>query len=164
MLTSYTNSILPGNYIDIYLSTKETDKALVGKLLENVKILAVKTSEGLNVFEDSTDARTPHVIIFSLPEEYHLLLRKINAINSYSIASAESKFSRIEIIPVPGACAFVNALIASGLSSKEFAFIGFLFHKIKYCYDLYNQNHWHTIFKIPMLCLMSKSLHTKPNP
>lgn len=32
----------------------------------------------------------------------------------------------IEIIPVPGACAFVNALIASGLSSKEFAFIGFL--------------------------------------
>ena len=32
----------------------------------------------------------------------------------------------IEIIPIPGACAFVNALIASGLSSKEFAFIGFL--------------------------------------
>ena len=32
----------------------------------------------------------------------------------------------IEIIPIPGACAFVNALIASGLSSKEFCFIGFL--------------------------------------
>ena len=32
----------------------------------------------------------------------------------------------IEIIPIPGACAFVNALIASGLSSKEFLFIGFL--------------------------------------
>ena len=32
----------------------------------------------------------------------------------------------IEIIPIPGACAFVNALIASGLSSKEFSFIGFL--------------------------------------
>ena len=34
--------------------------------------------------------------------------------------------NRIEIIPVPGACAFVNALIASGLSSREFVFIGFL--------------------------------------
>ena len=34
--------------------------------------------------------------------------------------------NNIEIIPIPGACAFVNALIASGLSSKEFAFIGFL--------------------------------------
>ena len=34
--------------------------------------------------------------------------------------------NNIEIIPIPGACAFVNALIASGLSSKEFCFIGFL--------------------------------------
>ena len=32
----------------------------------------------------------------------------------------------IEIIPIPGACAFVNALIASGFSTKEFIFIGFL--------------------------------------
>ena len=32
----------------------------------------------------------------------------------------------IEIVPIPGACAFVNALIASGLNTKEFCFIGFL--------------------------------------
>lgn len=32
----------------------------------------------------------------------------------------------IEIIPVPGACALINALIASGLNTKEFAFYGFL--------------------------------------
>ena len=32
----------------------------------------------------------------------------------------------INIIPIPGACAFINALIASGLSCKEFAFYGFL--------------------------------------
>lgn len=34
--------------------------------------------------------------------------------------------NNIEIIPVPGACAFVNALIASGFSTREFSFIGFL--------------------------------------
>lgn len=34
--------------------------------------------------------------------------------------------NRIEIIPIPGACAFVNALIASGFSTREFCFIGFL--------------------------------------
>ena len=34
--------------------------------------------------------------------------------------------SNIEIIPVPGACAAVNALIASGMNTKEFIFIGFL--------------------------------------
>ena len=33
---------------------------------------------------------------------------------------------KIEVIPIPGACAFVNALIASGLNTKEFTFLGFL--------------------------------------
>lgn len=32
----------------------------------------------------------------------------------------------IEVIPIPGACAMVNALIASGIDTKEFCFLGFL--------------------------------------
>ena len=32
----------------------------------------------------------------------------------------------IKVIPIPGACAMVNALIASGIDTKEFAFLGFL--------------------------------------
>ncbi len=34
--------------------------------------------------------------------------------------------NNIEIVPIPGCVAFVNALIASGFSTKEFEFIGFL--------------------------------------
>ena len=34
--------------------------------------------------------------------------------------------NNIEIIPIPGACALINALISSGISTKEFVFIGFL--------------------------------------
>lgn len=34
--------------------------------------------------------------------------------------------NNIEVIPIPGACAAINALIASGLDTKEFAFMGFL--------------------------------------
>lgn len=33
---------------------------------------------------------------------------------------------QIEVIPIPGACALINALIASGLGTKEFVFYGFL--------------------------------------
>ena len=33
---------------------------------------------------------------------------------------------KIEIIPIPGACAMINALISSGISTKEFVFFGFL--------------------------------------
>lgn len=34
--------------------------------------------------------------------------------------------NNIEIIPIPGACALINALIPSGLNTKQFAFYGFL--------------------------------------
>ena len=34
--------------------------------------------------------------------------------------------NNIEIIPIPGACALINALIASGMDTKEFVFYGFL--------------------------------------
>ena len=34
--------------------------------------------------------------------------------------------NNIEVIPIPGACALVNALIVSGLNTKEFLFLGFL--------------------------------------
>ena len=34
--------------------------------------------------------------------------------------------NNIKIVPIPGACAMINALIASGLNTKEFAFYGFL--------------------------------------
>ena len=34
--------------------------------------------------------------------------------------------NKVKIVPIPGACAFVNALIASGMEGKEFSFLGFL--------------------------------------
>lgn len=34
--------------------------------------------------------------------------------------------SNIKIVPIPGACAFVNALIISGINTKTFTFYGFL--------------------------------------
>ena len=38
----------------------------------------------------------------------------------------EAVRNQIEIVPIPGACALINALISSGLNTKEFAFYGFL--------------------------------------
>ena len=32
----------------------------------------------------------------------------------------------IKVVPIPGACAMINALITSGISTKEFEFLGFL--------------------------------------
>ena len=45
----------------------------------------------------------------------------------------------IRIVPIPGACAFVNALICSGLDTTEFTFIGFLPEKSKEKLELLNE-------------------------
>ena len=38
----------------------------------------------------------------------------------------EAILNNISIVPIPGACALINALIASGLDTKEFSFYAFL--------------------------------------
>ena len=98
--TTYGNMIYPGNYIDIYLKvinnidetdTEITDKIMIGKLVENVKVLAVIDSAGKDVFADLDNLGTPAQIIFAVPEEYHILLRKAMYLRSYSAT----------LIPVP---------------------------------------------------------------
>ena len=103
MASTYSNSIYPGNYIDIYLKVQNVsdnqtgtvtdDRIMVGKLLENVKVLAVYDSNGNNVFANVEEKTEPAQIIFAVPEEYHILLRKASFLIAY-----ES-----EIIPVPTA-------------------------------------------------------------
>ena len=75
--------------------------------MEKSELILLKLKEGKNIALVS-DAGTPGI---SDPGE--IMVRK--AIEN-----------QIEIIPIPGACACISALIASGLSTREFSFIGFL--------------------------------------
>lgn len=79
---------------------KQTEKAKSEILIEKLK-------EGKNIAVVS-DAGTPGI---SDPGEE---IVKVAIENN------------IEIVPIPGACALINALIASGLSTREFLFVGFL--------------------------------------
>ena len=59
----------------------------------------------------------------------------------------------IEVISIPGACALINALISSGLSTKEFSFYGFLplnkkLRKDKFS-DILNQNKTIIFYEAP---------------
>lgn len=86
MKSTYGNSMYPGNYVDIYFKGINDDGLLmVGKLLENVKILAVKDSAGRAVFDSTTDDRAPSQIIFSVTNDIHLLLRKAEYIRNVEI-------------------------------------------------------------------------------
>ena len=90
--STYGNAIYTGNYIDIYMKAVDKDnKIMVGKLIENVKVLAVKDASGKNVFENSAEARTPAYLIFGVVPEINILLRKASYMSNYSV----------ELFPVP---------------------------------------------------------------
>ena len=113
MDSTYGNSIFPGNKIDIYMKAYNEDgKLMVGKLFENIKVLAVKDSSGRNVFENSEEARTPAFLIFGLDPEYNILLRKASYMHSYAV----------ELFPVPHGVT-INAeesTIVSSQTLKDF--------------------------------------------
>ena len=120
MASTYSNSIYPGNYIDIYLKVQNVvdpnnpaasgdDRIMVGKLLENVKVIAVYDSDGNNVFANLDEKTVPSQIIFAVPEEYHILLRKASFLRAY-----ES-----EIIPVPTAESLEDEPGDVNLSSED---------------------------------------------
>ncbi|MDD2490486.1 MAG: hypothetical protein PHY26_04475, partial [Bacilli bacterium] len=98
--STYGNSIFPGNYINIYFKAlDETGKIIVGKLAENIKVLSVKDRTGKHVFENTEDERVPSTIIFAVPEEIHLLLRKAYYLGYVANINAE-------LIPVPNTEAY----------------------------------------------------------
>lgn len=77
MDTTYANSMMPGDYINIYFKGQATDgNIMFGKFINNIKILAVKDSQGRHVFEDLVEDRTPAYMLFALPEDFHILFRK----------------------------------------------------------------------------------------
>ena len=89
--STYGNSIYPGNYIDIYVKIVErraegqeqSNFIRVSKMLENVKVLAVKDSSGQAVFANLDEQRTPAMVVFALPEEYYILLKKAEFMRTY---------------------------------------------------------------------------------
>lgn len=92
MDTTYGNSIFPGNKIDIYMKARNNDnQIMVGKLIENVKVLAVKDASGKHVFENTEEERTPSTIIFGVSPEINILLRKASYMNDLDV----------ELFPVP---------------------------------------------------------------
>lgn len=75
--STYGNSIFPGDYIDLYLRTEdETGLLVYGKFIQSIEVLGVKDDAGLNVFETTVETRTPAQLLFAVPEDLYLLLKK----------------------------------------------------------------------------------------
>lgn len=76
--STYGNSIYPGNYIDLYVKMvdQNSDKIIFGRLIKGIKVKAVYDAEGLDVFESTSEVRSPRFMWFAVPNDLYELLRK----------------------------------------------------------------------------------------
>ena len=84
--STYANSMAPGSHINIYYkSLNDNGEVMFGKFISNIEVLDVKDSSGQHVFENSDETRTPAYMLFAVPEETHLLLRKALYLDDYDV-------------------------------------------------------------------------------
>lgn len=80
--TTFGNSIQPNDYVDFYVrAVNEQGVLMFGKMLSNIKVLAVTDGDGKNVFKSSTDIGSPSFLNFGLPSELHDVLMKAENLN-----------------------------------------------------------------------------------
>ena len=103
---TYANSIMPRDYIDLYLRTFDDDgKAIFGCLVESIEVLAVRDSSGKDVFWDS-DASDTAFLLFAVPDEYHKLLNVAEMLG-------------ITIKPVPRSASYTQNPGETQISSQQ---------------------------------------------
>lgn len=96
MESTYGNSIMPGNKVDIYVKlVNDRDQIVYGQFYEKVEILGIKDNAGKNVFESTDEVRVPAYAYFSLTEAKYLLFSSLQYIQDYY-----GKYN-IEIVLVP---------------------------------------------------------------
>lgn len=96
--STYGNSIFPDDSIDLYLKTEyeeeasdgESEELLVfGRFIKSIQVLAVKDGDGGNVFQNKDNPTEPAELLFAVPEDLFLLLKKAEYLGDF------------DIIPVP---------------------------------------------------------------
>lgn len=105
--STYANSIFPDDKIDLYMSTTSDDgKVVYGRLIAEIQVLAVRDGNGKNVFADKDNPTEPAALLFSVPENLFLLLKKAEKLG-------------IEIEPIPRNESYSTSANATELKNDE---------------------------------------------
>lgn len=81
--STYANQIRAGQYIDLYMAVESDDMLLFGKLIESIRVLAVKDKHGQNILKTSmASGLEPAELQFAVEESMFLLLMQSQFISS----------------------------------------------------------------------------------
>lgn len=134
-VTTYGNTMMPGDKIDIYVKLIKDEKVIYGDFMDKIDILGVKDATGKNVFERTDESRTPAYLYFSLPEAKYLLFSALNYVADY-FGEYE-----IEVVLVPNTLEYTAEEVTATEVTSEYLY-DFIIDKIQKIddqEDLYNQ-------------------------
>lgn len=105
---TYANSIMPKTQIDLYLkSTEENEgKLIYARLIKSIQVLAARDGSGKNAFADKDNPTETAHLLFAVPENLFLLLKKAENLG-------------ITIEPVPRNTDYTLNAAATELTSEE---------------------------------------------
>ena len=88
--TTYANSIYPGDRIDLWIKSTDptTGKVIFGEFISSIEVLAVRDSDGQNVF-DVTSGGQPAFLLFAVQTDLYRYLKMAERI------------SGMEVVPIP---------------------------------------------------------------
>lgn len=76
---TFDNQIRAGDYIDLYMSAvdnKNNNLVIYGKLIESIRVLAVKDSKGNNIIKNTLAYGKPSELLFAVDDDMFLLLKQ----------------------------------------------------------------------------------------
>lgn len=116
---TYGNSIMPGNFIDLYIKATDLNgKVVFSQFIDSIEVLAVRDSSGNDVFSNSQVTRNSSEMIFAVPNDYFLLLSEAVFVGG------------IEIIPVPRNEAFRQQGGETGTKVSRKEIVNFILEKV----------------------------------
>jgi len=105
--STYGNSIFPDDKIDLYVYMNSEDgKVVFGRFIKSIQVLAVKDGDGNNVFKDKDNPTEAEYLLFAVPEDLFLLLKKADKLS-------------VEIVPVPRNDSYTENAAATELTNEE---------------------------------------------
>lgn len=117
--STYGNSIMPGNYIDLYIkATDDNQKIIFGKFIESIKVLSVRDSSGNDVFADSQVQRSSSELLFAVKNDLFLILSEASFVGG------------IEIIPVPRNASYRDEGTDTGTRVSKEELIDYILEKV----------------------------------
>ena len=109
MNTTYANKIFPDTYIDLYAEATDptTRKIVFTRLIESIKVKAVKDDRGNALLEEGINNGTPSAMLFEVPDDLFDLLMKAQYV------------SEVKVIPVPRNAAYTASQGETAIDNEE---------------------------------------------